>query len=121
MTTIILKKLYPKGLDLRQQVRWLTETVRKISLVDEPVFIDVNDACISRSAMDEFYKSFVRPESDLAKFVTITNRDEDFELKLKAVIKSQGVRKHLRRFPRDRVIIVKDAAEIKRFVEQIRA
>ena len=117
MKTIILSKQYPKGIDLRQQIRNLTEQVRNIvENNDIHLEIDVNNACMSRSAMDEFYKSFMAPTSKIHKKVSVINKDEDFELKLKAVIKSQGIKKNIRHFKKNQIFVLKNADDVKRFV-----
>lgn len=120
MKTIILSKQYPEGIDLRQQVRDLTEQTRNLTADNNThLEIDVNNVCISRSAMDEFYKSFLAPASKLRERITIVNKDEDFELKLKAVIKSQGVKKNLRHFKKEQIFILKNANEVRHLVQGI--
>lgn len=116
MKTIILSQTYPDNLNYRQQVRELAQQL-KISIQDDPqITIDVNSACLSRSAMDEFYKSFMDPKSELSEHITIINSDKDFNLKLKAVRRSQGVKKHLRTFTKEQIITVKTPNDLKRFV-----
>lgn len=79
---------------------------------DESLIIDVSDACISRSAKDEFYKSFVSVSSPFADRCTIVGEDIDFILKMKAVKRSQNVRKHLRTFSQEQIITVTTADEM---------
>lgn len=105
---IILKNKYPSGLDYRKQVRTLASEIA-ILPEDEPLVVDVSDACLSRSAMDEFYKTFVSDKSPFANRCTVINEDEDFTLKLKAVKRSQNVRKHLRTFSQEQIITVTTA------------
>lgn len=119
MKTIILSELYPQGVDLRQQIRRLAEIVRNIPEQNEQITIDVNDACLSRSAMDEFYKTFVNTQSNLARRTRIINKDDDYNLKLKAVIRSQNVKKHLRKFDKSQIITIRNANEMASFVNSI--
>lgn len=68
--------------------------------------------CISRSAKDEFNKSFVSVSSPFADRCTIVGEDIDFILKMKAVKRSQNVRKHLRTFSQEHIITVTTADEM---------
>ena len=117
MKTMILKNLYP-SLDYRTQVRELVEIMKeRLAENDETLRIDVSDTCFSRSAMDEFYKDVLRPEAELS--VTVINADDDYEKKLHAVIRSQNVKKHLRHFSKDQVIVLRDAEQMKTLVNSL--
>lgn len=62
--------------------------------------------------MDEFYKSFLSPSSALTERCTIIGEDKDFTLKLKAVKRSQNVKKHLRTFFPEQIFTVTTADEM---------
>ena len=109
---IILKQEYPSGLDLRAQVRALVKSLSSTP-PDEHLTINVANACLSRSAMDEFYKSFLAPSSLLSRRCTIIGEDEDYTLKLKAVKRSQNVKKHLRKFSKDQIFTVTSKEKMK--------
>ena len=111
MKKIYLKSLFPTDLTYRQQVK---EFAKKITeSVEETIVIDVSDVCLSRSAMDEYYKQFVSLSSPLSARVSTVGANEDFELKLKAVIKTQHIKKHLRHFSAEQLISVKDAEALR--------
>lgn len=118
---IVLSQLYPEGLDFRQQVRDLTEKFKKILMDNECLTVDVSGACLSRAAMDEFYKSFIDPKAELTGRITIVNTDEDFDLKLSAVQRSQYVKKPLRRFKKEQIITILSAKEMKDFVGNLQS
>lgn len=112
---IILKNKYPSGLDYRAQVRSLVNSLSAVPS-DEHLTINVADACFSRSAMDEFYKSFISPSSALSERCTIIGEDKDFTLKLKAVKRSQNVRKHIRHFSKDQIFTVTTEEQMRELI-----
>ncbi len=111
----------PKVMDLRKQARtFCIEIETLVKSCDESIIIDCSGTCVSRSAMDELYKRLVNQNSPAHEKVTLTNMDEDFTLKLKAVRKTQGLKKVLRKIPEEMIHTFNSPDALEQFVRTLR-
>lgn len=113
---IILKKLYPY-MDYRRQAAELAERLQQ---TEEDIIVDCSDLCLSRSAMDQFYKDILMESSPLAGRVTLINTNDDFDKKLKAVKKTYNFKKQRIKIPKKDIITISSPDDMKRFVESLR-
>lgn len=118
---ITIKEQYPV-MDFRSQAASLVKDVKRLAEAScETITVDCSGGIVfSRSAMDEIYKSLLDPKSPLSGRVSLTGVDEDFQKKLRAVKRSQNLKKTRVKLPDEDVLDFSSAIELKEFVTSLR-